>query len=188
MLPAWGLSLPHLFRPGRACSGHCGQKGAQDLYRKCCRRPKSPSSGGPPRMPQRQGGLMSAFRSGHGRKPTLAPPGHPSASDSKNYIKMLSLSPTHSGSQTSPPAVLPVFPRRLPELLHGLPGLRGEHRLWPPLQGFQVLQGERPVPLLAVPVPFELHPLIAQGSVSRPGLPLHSYDKIPHGHKMEGGP
>ena len=59
MLPAWGLSLPHLFRPGLSCSGHCGQKGAQDLNRKCCRKPKPPSPGGPPSHPARPAGLGS---------------------------------------------------------------------------------------------------------------------------------
>ena len=52
MLPAWGLSPPHLFRPGRSCIGHCGQKGAQDLYRKCCRKPNPPLRGDPQVCPK----------------------------------------------------------------------------------------------------------------------------------------
>ena len=56
MLPAWDLSPPHPLRPGRPCSSHCGQKGAQDLYRKCCCKPKPPSPGGPPSHPARPAG------------------------------------------------------------------------------------------------------------------------------------
>ena len=59
MLLAWGLSPPRFFRPGRPYSGHCGQKGAQDLYRKCCRKPKPPSPGGPPSHPARPAGPES---------------------------------------------------------------------------------------------------------------------------------
>jgi hypothetical protein len=52
MLPAWGLSLPRFFRPGRPCSVQCGQKGARDLYRKCCRKPKPPLRGDPQVCPK----------------------------------------------------------------------------------------------------------------------------------------
>ena len=69
-----------------------------------------------------------------------------------------------------PPVVLLPFPLCLPELVQSLPDLWGELRLRPPVQGLQVLAADRSVPLLPVPIPFEVHPLEPQGLAPLPGL------------------